>query len=243
MSKRAGVVVDDASLAALALSRAPFVIVRGAFSSDECERWSSAVLAARGDWTAGFDGEQFSLGRAFYTHYEEQRSGAYFSSAADSDALVERHLPGLQAAMRDALARVTGGHVGRRRGFCGPGVHIFPSGEKVSRVGGVVHFDVEGLTSHHLAHALPALTAVLMLQPAESGGGLRVWEARYAGDDEPEPAMLAAASSIASYEGGDLLLIDSYRLHQIQPFAGRRDRISATVHAAEISRGLWETWF
>ncbi len=32
-------------------------------------------------------------------------------------------------------------------------------------------------------------------------------------------------------------------LHQIQPFEGDRDRVSITIHAAEIDDGLWDTWF
>ena len=45
------------------------------------------------------------------------------------------------------------------------------------------------------------------------------------------------------YATGDVVLIDSYTLHQIQPFAGSRERISATVHAAQVDTGLWECWF
>ena len=44
-------------------------------------------------------------------------------------------------------------------------------------------------------------------------------------------------------EAGDALLIDSRRLHQIRPFRGGADRVSITVHAAEVDRGVWETWF
>jgi hypothetical protein len=44
------------------------------------------------------------------------------------------------------------------------------------------------------------------------------------------------------YEAGDLVVLDSYRLHQIQPFTGGVDRISATCHVAFAS-GVWESWF
>jgi len=236
-------VVDDVTDAADALARSSVVVVRNAFLRADCARWSDAVLAAESDWTADFGGEQYALGRAFYTHHEEQRSRAYFEAAEASDATVERHLPGLQQALRSVVGALTGGHVRARPGFCGPGVHIFPAGEKVAREGGVVHFDVEGLTPHHLAQRLPALTAVLMLQPPDRGGGLRVWDATYVGQEEPGPGMLTAPTVLAGYERAHLLVIDSYRLHQIQPFEGARHRISATVHAAEISRGVWDTWF
>ena len=42
---------------------------------------------------------------------------------------------------------------------------------------------------------------------------------------------------------GDALLIDSRRLHQILPFGGAKDRISITIHGAEIDRDVWEAWF
>jgi hypothetical protein len=38
------------------------------------------------------------------------------------------------------------------------------------------------------------------------------------------------------------VLIDSYRLHQIQPFTGGRDRISVTTHLV-LSDDGWQSWF
>ena len=204
---------------------------------------------ARPEWTSDFDDEQFTLGRAFYTHLEQDRTRAYFDDAAASDARVEAHVPGLQARLRALVATLAAGHglapadAHQRRGWCGPGVHVFPAGGHVARHGGVVHFDTEGLSAHHIARRGAALTAVVMLQPPEDGGGLRVWDATYAGRDEATDAELYAPSVIAKYGIGDVVVIDSYRLHQIQPFAGARDRISATVHAAEVDAGRWETWF
>ena len=54
---------------------------------------------------------------------------------------------------------------------------------------------------------------------------------------------LAAPAVVTEYRTGSVVVFDSYRLHQIQPFDGARDRITATVHAAEIDPGRWETWF
>jgi hypothetical protein len=83
-----------------------------------------------------------------------------------------------------------------------------------------------------------------MLQAPARGGGLRLWPARYAGRDDVDDATLGAGGDVTvEYGAGDLLLVDSYRCHQIQPFDGARDRVSATLHAAAIDRGLWETWF
>ncbi|WP_437330081.1 hypothetical protein [Sorangium sp. So ce381] len=213
------------------------------FSEAERAALVAGVRAARSEWTADFGGEQFSLGRAFYTHLETGRSRLYFADAAASDARVERHLPGLQRRMRELVAALTGGLAQSRRGFCGPGVHIFPAGEKVAREGGVVHFDTEGLSDYHLARRLRAITVVVMLELPDADGGLKLWDVLYDGRDDPGDEALSARSLVAGYSPGGALVIDSYRLHQIQPFPGDRDRISATVHAAEIDNGRWETWF
>ena len=214
--------------------------VPAALDRDTCARWVAGVEAMRGAWTPDFGGEQFALGRAFYTHFETGRSSEYFLDAPASDARVEQGAPGLQAQMRELVAAVTGARVIQRRGWCGAGVHVFPAGEKVARSGGVIHFDVEGLGRHQLARRKPALSLVVMLRPP---GGLRLWDVRYSGSDAPTDEELAVHSEIIEYGVGDLVVFESYRLHQIQPFAGERDRISATIHAAEIDRNLWESWF
>lgn len=225
------------------LERSCAVVLSGWFTDEECARWVRGVQAARDAWTHDFGGEQYSLGRAFYTHYEEGKSAAYFDDPAASDALVERHAPGLQAAMRDLVARVTSAaRVVPRRGWCGPGVHVFPPRGPVSSRGGVVHFDTEGLTSRHAEALRPAITIVGVLQSAD-GGGLRVWNVRYSGHDHPTAQELAAENAVVEYRVGDVVVIDSYRLHQIQPFDGDRERITATTHAAEIDHDLWEHWF
>ncbi len=81
-----------------------------------------------------------------------------------------------------------------------------------------------------------------MLSPPESGGELRVWDVTHAGEGEYEDDDLDRPSALCAYAPGDLVVIESYRLHQIQPFGGVADRISATCHAAFVG-GAWETWF
>jgi hypothetical protein len=215
---------------------------RGVLARRACARLSDQVYAARAEWTPCFDGVQFTLGRAYYTHLEEDRAEDYFACAPASDALVERAVPGLQASMRAMLSRLLGEPVLPRPGWCGPGVHIFPAGAWLAGNGGDVHFDTEGLLGDELEARAPALSAVLMLQPPIAGGGLRVWDALYDGEDEvAEPD--AIPSVVIDYRAGDLLLFDSYRLHQIQPFAGPRDRISVTAHAVQSTDGRWHAWF
>jgi hypothetical protein len=235
---------DRADSAHKRLMTALAVRVQGAVPHDVCASWARGVLAAREMWTADFDGEQFSLGRAFYTHLETGRAGEYFEDAQASDARVEEHAPGLQATLRKLLADAVRGTVIVRAGWCGAGVHIFPAGSPVACEGGIVHFDTEGLTDAQIANRAPALSAVLMLQPPVRGGGLRLWPILYEGEDHPpEAALEAGGDAIVEYGAGDLVLFDSYRCHQIQAFEGDLERVSTTLHVAQIDDALWESWF
>ena len=227
---------------AAALAESLAVRVRGAIDRERVVAWSAGVRAAREGWVEDFGGAQFSVGRAWYTHLEQGRAGEYFAEAAASDATVERECPGLQDAMRALASRVVGAPVVKRPGWCGPGVHVFPAGALVSTRGGDVHFDTEGLTPAHVSERAPALTLVLMLQPPERGGELCVWDVRYAGSDAFDDGDLRRSKVACAYAAGDLVVLDSYRLHQIRPFQGEIDRISATCHAALVA-GQWETWF
>lgn len=238
------VAVDTLEQAAPHLASHGLVVLPGVLDRRACETWAAAVLAARADWTQDFDGEQFSLGRAFYTHLETDRADRYFADATASDARVERYAPGLQAAMRSLLASATGGRVLARPGWCSAGVHVFPARGLLAERGGVVHFDTEGLAEPHVACRARAVSLVAMLQPPARGGGLRVWPLLYAGHDEVDDAMPSQEGDVTVVlETGDAVAFDSYRLHQIQSFEGSRDRISATLHGAEIDRDLWESWF
>ena len=216
-------------------------------SRDQAAEWSQGVLAARSLWHADFGGEQFTMGRAFYTHLEEDRLADYFREARGADAEVERAAPGLQARMREIVARITGGRVTSRPDFCGAGVHVFPADEKVARAGGVVHFDLEGLPKSFLGSGQRAITVVLALEEVV-GGGLRFWNTRYdprAGTDEARLAARAEPrdAEVLRAAPGDVVVFDSFVLHQIEPFTGRSPRLSATLHAMQIATNAWETWF
>jgi hypothetical protein len=217
---------------------------RSVLTSAECERWVRGIYAARAAWTPCFHGVQFTLGRAYYTHLEEGAADEYFARATQSDAVVERAVPGLQDHVRALMAELLGEPVTPRVGWCGPGVHIFPAGGWLAQNGGDVHFDTEGLRHAELAARVPALSAILMLQSPPTGGGLRVWDALWDGDDSDAAIDRAARapSTVVTYDRGDLVVIDSYRLHQIQPFDGAHDRVSVTEHLV-FSEGRWQAWF
>jgi hypothetical protein len=218
------------------------VRIPGMLTARECAEYAARVVAARDEWTANFGGAQFTLGRAWYTHLEEDREEEYFEGAAASDERVRRWLPGLTERLLAVCRALLGGPVAQRVGWCGPGVHVFPARSEVARKGGEVHFDTEGLTDVQLARRARALTFVLMLQTPESGGGLRVWDRLYAGEDFPDEPGEDVARATVDYEAGELVVIDSYRLHQILPFGGATDRVSATVHVV-LENERWEAWF
>ena len=225
------------------LRTAAAVAIRNAVDEATCHQWVDRILDARKDWIADFGGEQFALGRAFYTHYETGRSDLYFREALRSDALVERVLPGMQDLIRNLLARMVGGKARLRRGFCGPGVHIFPAGENVAKKGGVIHYDMEGLSPLHVQRRSAAMSLVVMLQPPVWGGGLRLWKTTWHGADEPNDEEIERPHITHRYGVGEALLMESYRLHQIRPFRGTLDRVSITIHSVEVDRGQWDTWF
>ncbi len=242
MNPLAEIAPGSPDLLAQHLTTSLAVRVRSAVSAEQAEAWALGVQGAREAWVSDFGGEQFTVGRAWYTHLEQGRAADYFANVRASDAIVERACPGLQAAMRDLSSSVVGASIAPRQGWCGPGVHVFPAGAHVSEHGGEVHFDTEGLTPAHVTERAPAFTLVLMLRPPTQGGELRVWDVTYAGSDAYEDDDLERPHVTCEYAAGDLVVIDSYRLHQIRPFAGTVDRISVTCHLAFVS-GQWEMWF
>jgi hypothetical protein len=233
------------------------LLVEGLFPPAERAAWTRGVYAAREGWVADFDAQQFTLGLAWYTHLEQGKTREYFAGAAAANERVERYAPGLQAQLRALAGRLVGAPVHTRPGWCGAGVHIFPRGAEVARRGGSVHYDLEGLTPAMLAARAPAFSLIGVLQPAEDGGGLRLWDRTWASaagaDDEPDadeagtvhdvlPADLLPPAVTVAYGPGDLAVIDCYRLHQIEPFGGSHDRVTVTAHVAQ-GLGGWEIWF
>lgn len=200
------------------------------------------VLAARERWTEDFGGAQFSLGRAFYTHLETGKERHYFKDAQKADARVEAVLPGMQADVRALVAAFVSEPAVPRPGFCGPGVHVFLPGCEVAKKGGSVHFDLEGLRDDD-ERSGAALSLVIMLQPAESRGGLRIFPGRFSGSVRATAAESKAPYETLAYDAGDAIVFESQRLHQIEPFAGASPRISITAHALRRPAGHWEVWF
>lgn len=222
--------------------------VRSALAAEVAAAWAARVVAAEDALVDDFGGEQWALGRAFYTHLDDvtgARRAAYF--AGDSDAVVERVLPGMQDFTLNLLGRLLGGRVRRRHGFCGPGVHVFPPGEKVARRGGVFHYDLEGLTPFDrdrvIAGRARAVSFVVMLQPPSSGGGLTLFNKVFRGDGWDMDRTPGCASTTTRSRPGDALLFSSLRLHKINGFGGDVARVSITCHAVEVDDDVWDCWF
>lgn len=217
------------------------ISIPGVLDDEQCQAYLAGVFEGRHEWTEAFGGEQFSLGRAWYTDLETEGAKTYFADARTSNERVERYLPGMQSWLLGVARELVDGHVALRPGWCGPGVHVFPAGEAVARLGGSVHFDTEGLADSHLELRKPALSMIVMLQTPESGGGTRVWDLSFDGCDEVE--VPDRPSAMVRYAPGDLTILDAYRLHQIQSFDGVLDRVSITAMLAEVDPGEWEMWF
>lgn len=229
------------------LTKHPAVGVRGAMCAHEAGAFAARVLDASDRLVDDFGGEQQALGRAFYTHLESGAAATYFAQQAASDAVVETVLPGMQARTLALLARLVGGVVRRRHGFCGPGVHVFPAHEKVAERGGVFHYDLEGLGAVERRVGVDggarAVSLVWMLQQGKTRGGLSLFNKRYRGDNWDMDRAPSAQVTTTRALPGDVVVFSSYRLHRINGFGGDDARIAVTCHAVEVDRDVWECWF
>jgi len=207
-----------------------------------CEDIVTKVYKNKEHWNSDFEGLQFSFGQAYYPHLEAGTTEEYFEKVPNSDELFNKALPGLQEMAMKFLSSIVGGYVQQREGWSGPGIHIFPANGYAANNAGEIHFDLDGIADEDRIALSPAVTMILMLQPPTTGGGLKVWNTKYAGRTADELALNEIPSTIVEYAIGDLVFINSYTLHQIQPFQSQCDRISLTVHS--IYNGeCWDCWF
>ncbi len=239
---------DDDGITPLSLlPRHAAVGVRRAMPAADALQLAERVLQASDRLVDDFGGEQQALGRAFYTHLESGAASTYFAQQAASDAVVEAVLPGVQSKTLALLARLLGGTVRRRHGFCGPGVHVFPPGEKVAERGGVFHYDLEGLGRVEREVGVDggarAVSLVWMLQQGRTRGGLSLFNTLYRGRNWDMDRVPTAQSTTTRALPGDVVLFSSYRLHRINGFGGDDARIAVTCHAVEVDRDVWECWF
>lgn len=216
--------------------------IQSVLPKEICEDIVAKVYKNKDHWNSDFEGLQFSFGQAYYPHLEAGTTDEYFEKVPTSDEQFNQALPGLQEMAMGFLSTVVGGYVQQREGWSGPGIHIFPANGYAANNAGEVHFDLDGISDSDRIALSPAVTMILMLQPPTSGGGLKVWNTKYAGRNADELKLESIPSAIIEYGVGDLVFINSYTLHQIQPFESNNDRISLTVHS--IYNGeCWDCWF
>lgn len=231
------------------LQQSAAVIFRQFFSAEESHSITDTIYHLKEFWHPNYGGEQYSLGRVWYTHVDEGIKDEYVRGAEESNRIIESHFPGLYERIRTFCAIIQQGEpVALRKGWAGPGFVIFPANGRCAEIGGDIHYDWEGLTDGQLDDPkAEAYSFISMLQKPHTGGGLRIWNMFYdrvrkREELVPKASPPAAESLVIDYEIGGLLVIDSFRLHQIQPFGGEIDRICLTFHTARYQDG-WYVWF
>jgi hypothetical protein len=225
------------------------VVFRQFFSTAESRSITDTIYNLKESWYPNYGGEQYSLGRVWSTHIDDGITDDYFRGAEESKGMIESHFPGLYDKIRTFFSLVQHGEpVVLRTGWAGPGFVVFPAHGRCADIGGDIHYDWEGLSAEQFNDpAAEAYSFISMLQKPQVGGGLRLWDMFYdrvckREELAPKASAPAVDSLTVDYQIGDLLVIDSFRLHQIQPFSGDIDRICLTFHAARYQDG-WHIWF
>jgi hypothetical protein len=228
------------------------VVFQGIFSLEENQEIVSKIYSLKNLWVPSYEGEQYALGRVWYAHVDDRIQDNYFERAIESNKMIETHFPGLYQKLCNFCSKIQMNEPVRiREKWAGPGFVIFPAHEYCAKEGGGIHYDWEGLTEEQRNNSdTEAYSFISLLQKPERGGGIRIWETKYdpsrkeeslkpSIDILPDPG---AKNVLIDYQVGDLLLINSLSLHQIQPFEGDADRITLTFHIAKNSES-WHIWF
>jgi hypothetical protein len=231
------------------LGGAGAVVFRDIFTPAEVQGMVATIYALREQWLPGFEEEQFSVGRVWYVDVADEAEEEYHEDSVRSNAQIEERFDSIQERMRAFCAAIQPGDLVQiRPGWAGPGFVIFPAHAACAENGGDIHFDIEGLAGDLLDDPeAAAYSFIAMLQKPESGGGLQVWREQYDPNrrDEYIPELQSepeGPSFLIDYRIGDLVMINSRAIHQIQPFEGDTDRITLTFHIVRQA-GAWHIWF
>ena len=164
--------------------------------------------------------------------------------------MISSHFPGLYEKIIQLCKNIEkDADISLRQGWAGPGFAIFPAHGRCAELGGDIHYDWEGLTDGQLddLHA-EGYSFIAMLKKPSQGGGLKIWDVKYDLNHKQEELVAWANSPdcpslLIDYQLGDLVLINSFCLHQIQPFEGEVDRVCLTFHIAKYNEKKWYIWF
>lgn len=231
------------------LEEYPAARLTGFLDKDWCADIADRVRACRSDWSKDYGGEQHSYPNNFYARANDNGRNRYFERSETLNAQMERAfgaerarlLTFIRSLMPEAAVEIRGG-------WQGPAFVIFPADELLSREPGPIHIDLEGLAGSDLdLTAVSCFSVICMIQPPETGGGVKLWNLRLSSFLDEEQLLSEAEARpdeavLTHYQAGDLLIINSLSPHQILQFGGNRDRI--TLNAFAISTpALCQLWF
>lgn len=111
----------------------------------------SNIYTCKSEWTAGYGGEQFSLGEVFSHYSETGQQHLYWLKAAEGRNKIKKYIPILYPKILSFLQLLVNDKVGLREYWSGPSVVIFPAYERCATIGGEAHYDWDGLTAEPLS--------------------------------------------------------------------------------------------
>lgn len=220
------------------------------FSPEECRAAATRLLGLRQKWSRDYGGEQYSFPDNFYARANDGGDERYFSRHDEATNAMLEHFEMERGRLLSYIGDLLPGREVRvRPGWLGPAFVIFPAGELLSREPGPVHIDLEGLAGMDLERDQTTFFSVIcMIQLAQEGGGVRLWNRRFGGVRHEEDQFLDAArgapgeANDVNYRVGDFLAINSLSPHQILKFGGDRDRITLNAFAIANATSC-DVWF
>ncbi|GMV31953.1 MAG: hypothetical protein AMXMBFR59_40780 [Rhodanobacteraceae bacterium] len=237
------------------MSRHPAVVIRGAIPRSIAEAAVEKLMTLRPQWGAGPVPDEYNYGTVFYAHAMNKNIPDYFARSGAENERMGRDFPELfPAVMRLVQDIMRDEEVTYRPGWSGPSFVYLGPGSISAVEGGTIHIDWEGFSAWDhpktedllSSRELEAYTLVLMLQNTPEGGGVRIWDKRFdpGHRDEfiPDPETAPDVPfATPQYAIGDLVVLHSMTVHQIQPYAGGA-RITLNFHL--VRRGtVWHLFF
>ncbi|MFA5565542.1 MAG: hypothetical protein WC184_07325 [Acidimicrobiia bacterium] len=222
-------------------------LITDALNPAEAASWVEASRGAQ-QWDRTSLGNTTTLGAVWFAyvdryHQPEERVAQYRHGATQGKTALENTIPGFTQHIIDLTAQLLGAEVIERPGWAGPSIINFePSSAELSDNDGDIHFDWMGIASQDAAGLLtPNLSFVLMLQNADVGGSLKLWNHGFG--TEGQLVTMAEPATEVAYSPGSLLCFNGHQLHQIQAIAGQQARVTVTWHAIRPDpTGPWHIW-
>ena len=211
------------------------------FTSQECAELASFVDELRDRWLPYGSNPEFPyyhvIPTAMYYRAARGEIETYESELHETNRLLSERFGSAYARIGSALSDLLGEPVRLSDEAAYPGFHLY---QVPMPNAGKVHVD-----DQHTRYPWRnpdewdmrrAISATLVLQLPESGGGLKTWEGH----------PLSSAASVARYEIGHLYAFSSFRHHQVaaspEMRAGER-RLTMQAHALFNRSGFWSLYW